>query len=726
MKPVENPADKSFTAQIFWNKIIRFFDFIFDYLSLHFTVIFVCLLPLIIFWLDNGQIKEIVMVLMNDIPKLTGINKFLFFAATIYFFGFFFIYVLLHGLVVIGIRRNQVDDADEQGHKLFHFAAKFQPFLILLFLLGCILWLSMEINWMSILVISILACCAAMVIFYYYSNLFPLAKDFWKYLTTNKGVWGKSNNAFIYNRISDYTLLFILTFLLFYSFFENYLNILLLVFVAIPGVLAILAIFIKKIPFEDFFGNFLLMLIILAMLYSSPPTMFLIASLLFITIIIFKLQRISLQHKIQGYFFLLLWILIAAGLRTIVASSGLWTAGNVIESLSANIEIENRENIEENYSNWLRSKSISGSIKDTSLVYIISSEGGGIRSAILTNGILSRLDSMLPNVIEKTYAISGVSGGSVGASVFCALKKDGLDSLQHKNQEIFSGDLLSNTILSTLIGFPVQMILPFPVKAFDRSRVLEKDLAKIYKSVTGRKTLEEGVFDLYQDRNYSIPNLFLNTTQVESGKNCIVSNLKLGAYFPNDLDLLNVMNADIPLNTSAIMSARFPIVSSSGLVYTPNGKEWGNLVDGGFYDNSGLLTTIDIVKMIRANTPDSMYIKPVIIFLQNGNSAAQEEGNKGFAPVNSMLNSWSANTERRIKDLKDIQSLFDYELVEFQLDHNTKRDGLSYPLGWLYSDQTVEDLVKAVQQIGVSNDTPIQKANMEAFEKLKSLEAQYQ
>ena len=66
-------------------------------------------------------------------------------------------------------------------------------------------------------------------------------------------------------------------------------------------------------------------------------------------------------------------------------------------------------------------------------------------------------------------------------------------------------------------------------------------------------------------------------------------------------DLPNVRaGADIRLSTAAVLSARFPIISPAGnLRAEGDGKIGDRIVDGGYFENAGLTTAMDVARELR-------------------------------------------------------------------------------------------------------------------------------
>ena len=59
-------------------------------------------------------------------------------------------------------------------------------------------------------------------------------------------------------------------------------------------------------------------------------------------------------------------------------------------------------------------------------LYIVASEGGGIRAAYWTAAVLGTIQDEQPAFADHVFAISGVSGGSLGAVVFASLRTERL------------------------------------------------------------------------------------------------------------------------------------------------------------------------------------------------------------------------------------------------------------------------------------------------------------
>jgi hypothetical protein len=241
-------------------------------------------------------------------------------------------------------------------------------------------------------------------------------------------------------------------------------------------------------------------------------------------------------------------------------------------------------------------------------VFVVATEGGGIRAAYWTATVLGEVQDRNPNFASHLFAISGVSGGSLGAVVFNALLAEPNPppfKFKDKADDILGQDFLSPALASMLYPDFVQRFLPFPVPYFDRGRALELGWEKGWRDTMNNNRFAASFVDLWNGASREwMPSLFLNGTSVEKGKRIITTNLRLTTIFLDAEDAADKLaeyklpatqaSCHIPLSTSADMSARFTYVSPAGRF--PNGT---HVVDGGYFENSGATTALEIVLRIR-------------------------------------------------------------------------------------------------------------------------------
>jgi hypothetical protein len=342
-------------------------------------------------------------------------------------------------------------------------------------------------------------------------------------------------------------------------------------------------------------------------------------------------------------------------------------------------------------------------------IYIVSAEGGGIYAAYHAASFLGALQDQCPSFAHHLFAVSSVSGGSLGASLFAAvasqagaakmqsaagnpcrgdqparLKPGQIDESSDRFFDILADQVLGHDLLSPLIAsmlFPdfLQRFLPYPIYGFDRSRSIEAAFESAWDETLNK--LREKSLGFWRDKTNilrqpyrahwhadgSSPALLLNATEIETGRRRVISPF---VFAEDKLEFLPIWNEpwaaslepdklarDIPLSAAAIVSARFPWVTPAGWFYDVrfkpgtrepiiyNGKpglERIQLVDGGYFDNSGVLTALELIRSIRAAANETGLSKSIRINLIVLTSAADPDkppthATEVSAPVRALL-----------------------------------------------------------------------------------------
>lgn len=270
------------------------------------------------------------------------------------------------------------------------------------------------------------------------------------------------------------------------------------------------------------------------------------------------------------------------------------------------------------YETWREVNPPPVSVQGRGPVILVAASGGGIRAAYWTASTLATLESV-PGFREGLFAISGVSGGSVGASVYAAVKRRQLqligtpETLQEV-QRALGQDFLSPVVAGLLFPDLIQRFVPVPFDWADRQRFLELGFEGALG--TGPNPLARSFTGLYAGGyELRIPSLLLNTTVVDSGRRAIVSNIALDG-FTDTLDLLaqGFSTRSIRLSAAAGASARFTYVSPAGSLNVPGegGGQKIRLVDGGYFENSGAATAVDLLNLI-----EGLDLYPILILIRN-------------------------------------------------------------------------------------------------------------
>ncbi|HEX8164229.1 MAG TPA: hypothetical protein VF601_00390 [Beijerinckiaceae bacterium] len=80
---------------------------------------------------------------------------------------------------------------------------------------------------------------------------------------------------------------------------------------------------------------------------------------------------------------------------------------------------------------------------------------------------------------------------------------------------------------------------------------------------------------------------------------------------------------DVRLSTAATMSARFPLISPSGAIRNCEGKVGDRVIDGGYFENGGLVTAADLAEGLK-----KFGLEPVIVYVANDPVPLEEDAHR--------------------------------------------------------------------------------------------------
>jgi hypothetical protein len=343
---------------------------------------------------------------------------------------------------------------------------------------------------------------------------------------------------------------------------------------------------------------------------------------------------------------------------------GVWNDNHRIRVERAMQPENDRPTPAERFAAWQRSRPVApdGTAGTAPAPVFIAAAGGGIRAAYWTASTLAYLEERFGDVFtDRLFAISGVSGGSLGAAVYVTLKRAGLDGgdsggLLEPARGVLGQDFLSPVVAGMLFPDLVQRFFPIPVPAADRQRFLERSWELAFDGAT--RELFRGPFpDLYRGENaIRLPSLLLNTTVVETGQRGIVSNLQVDDL-PGVLDLLDPRYGLTGIRTSAAAgaSARFTYVSPAGTVRVTDGGRL-RLVDGGYFESSGAASTADLIAALRDG---GVAMRPILLLIRNDPVApdlCRRDGGGTAPPAGDTFNSTVSEVGAPIEALLETRS----------------------------------------------------------------------
>jgi hypothetical protein len=312
-------------------------------------------------------------------------------------------------------------------------------------------------------------------------------------------------------------------------------------------------------------------------------------------------------------------------------------------------------------------------------VFIVAVEGGGIYAASAAAMFLSQLQDRAPQLSEHIFAISGVSGGSIGAAIFHALdhprnvapampplhgKTDmpmgkaeqctrAAENHAGSNLAAKAANIMQDDHFSPIIGsiFPELFNAPsnrsdaltqsFEFSTFTQDEDAGQDLCAAYSR--------------HWSPANSAPALILNSTWVEMGFRAAFAPFQLNNLNDSLYSFLDRSMPDedcaskdgppscISLMTAAGVSARFPGIMPPFSVKMPDGKRW-NFVDGAYSDNSGATTAMDVYNAISHDvSPNDVDLRVVLITSASPQPNLDDSSISGtafqdtIAPINAIL-----------------------------------------------------------------------------------------
>lgn len=360
------------------------------------------------------------------------------------------------------------------------------------------------------------------------------------------------------------------------------------------------------------------------------------------------------------------WITGLAVWVLIVNFSG-WNHREPIEM--EKVSADNQVTGDEQFLKWLAARRDAEKYKardEAYPVYIVAAAGGGTYAAIRTAYMLAYLQKVCPSLAHHTFAISSVSGGGLGALAFVAQQKandtgdlppcapptefgkvndDPINIAPPEPtvlDRFFSKDLLSTLVGSGLFPDMLQRIVPRPIVELDRSIAFRNALGQHWVDALHPQTASprlaaaaqpgsgctpESFFNDCEITTYwkpegDVPILIFNATHVDTGAPIVLSNLSEGFYPPTaNVNRREFLTRTIRLIDAASLSARYPVVLPAGfLPEDVTAKRWFRLVDGGYFDTSGLITADAIKSHIEAiATANNLKVKVRMIFLGERN-----------------------------------------------------------------------------------------------------------
>ncbi len=291
--------------------------------------------------------------------------------------------------------------------------------------------------------------------------------------------------------------------------------------------------------------------------------------------------------------------------------------------------------LSESFRDWLRARPDAAAYADRAgyPVFIIAVEGGGIYAAAAAALFLAELADSNPAFSQHVFAISGVSGGAIGASVFRALDRAmlgtggaGADRVGSAGDNTSSNGctqsdeptaaaetsyrlspIVSEVMQSDHLSPVIGALFPDLIGALGtgRPQVLG---ASFRSSVHSRNPEAARELDKCFVEHWSAtslaPALILNATWAETGFRVAFAPFRLhgdddSLYAFSDKNMPDLRHMTII--EAAVVSARFPGILppfSVAMQGVNNELRW-NFVDGGYADSTGASTALALYRALK-------------------------------------------------------------------------------------------------------------------------------
>lgn len=375
---------------------------------------------------------------------------------------------------------------------------------------------------------------------------------------------------------------------------------------------------------------------------------------------------------------------------------------------------------------------------------IVAAPGGGARAAYWTARAMEGLFDT-PCKVSSVFSVSGASGGSVGATVWLASESpqapDGSRSdtpASEHVRDMVREDAIAGTFAALILRDLIQPLTgrsrPWP----DRAAVLEDGWLRS-ASVLG--TPESPL--LWSDLGGALewrPVMALHGSSVtdgclvlltnvaglpaSSGGDCLAAAAGTGRIAASIAPLESLIHgsaasectdgfpaAAVPRAvTVALLSARFPYVTPSGALYRcgrtsaaePGKVDRTYVVDGGYFENSGLLTAIQILEALDERI-DRRRWDPWILLLDN-HYRTREQAAPEPTPKELWLPLSTKGGDRLVSQaaLEQAAAVATRNAggtcTSFGVVAPSRKPRTEAPLGWVLSDDIITSLNKDLDE----------------------------
>ncbi|RKQ49484.1 patatin-like phospholipase [Roseivirga pacifica] len=359
--------------------------------------------------------------------------------------------------------------------------------------------------------------------------------------------------------------------------------------------------------------------------------------------------------------------------------------------------------------NW---KAKTGQEKPNMVLVAVS--GGGQRAALWTTTVLQHADSaMKGQLMDKTFLITGASGGLVGAAYFRDIYMQNVMVSDEQARVAISTELLNPMIFTLLINDFFLKVRNFEYAGQtykkERGYTFEQNLSQNLGGLLDRPIAD------YREAEYSarIPKLLVAPLITNDGRKLYISPHPVGVFnekrdqnaIVQGVDfraLLEEHQADsLRFLTALRMSATFPYITPTMTLPTEPPVQ---IADAGISDNYGVVDALIFLEAfkgwIKENT-NEVVLLAVRDSKKSEELAAVKSQNiveRFFSPIQSVYKSWD-----KVQTIKNDQW---YELVKASFGDQLQRVEIQYAadpedrasLSWRLTELEKKDIIESIHR----------------------------
>jgi hypothetical protein len=276
-----------------------------------------------------------------------------------------------------------------------------------------------------------------------------------------------------------------------------------------------------------------------------------------------------------------------------------------------------RPTLEGAFKQWGAAQPVGPNGKKT--MVLIAVQGGASRAgywtAVVLSGLRDAAKAKKVDLDSHIFAISSVSGGSVGSVGYAAMLKTARDDNNFRNDLLgFAGrDALGPALTGMLYSDLLYRFLPLWLLP-DRAETLERAWEEAWDApdAKGDSPRTAGIISgpflalAPKEGEPWRPLLIVQGASEGGGRRMLTSAVKFTCDEVDADDLLDSVGHDVAASTAILDGARFPWVSPGGTFthqpcYAKEGapKSSDHVLDGGYFDNAGAETLREMTRAIR-------------------------------------------------------------------------------------------------------------------------------